>query len=276
MAEEIAYIPDRPIFGSGMLGGRTALVTGGNSGFGRALAQALAEAGADLVVHHLGELDWAKEVVGYAVAQGRRATSIEVDLTVRENVSTIIDHCTGLAPVDILILNAAVEKRMAWQEVTDENLDYHFDSNFRADLHLMQHFVPAMASRGWGRVIGIGSIAQDRPNPTSVVYGALKKARQHMMFSIGHTVIRSGVTVNTVSPGVSLTPRSQAAFDNPVFRSNVADRIPAGRAAVPTDCIAPVLMLCSEGGAYITGQDISVSGGWSNGDSFRDMREPPK
>jgi 3-oxoacyl-[acyl-carrier protein] reductase len=224
-------------------------------------------------VHHLGGADGAEEVATIARGIGRSASTIEEDLTERGAAGRIANAALAQGPIDIVILNAAVERRAAWTEVTDEDIDFHLNANFRASLQLVQTLIPPMASRGWGRVVGIGSIMGNRPSPTALVYGAMKRAQQAMLVSIGHVTVGSGVTVNTVTPGAVLTGRSSHAYADPSFRARVEARVPAGRLAAPADCVAPVLMLCSEDAGYISGTDIAVDGGWAHGDAFHDLWE---
>lgn len=250
------------------LAGRTALVTGANAGIGRALARGLAAAGADLVLHHLGDAAGADSLAGEVAGLGRRATVIEADFTRAGAAETLADTAAARhGAVDILVANAAVELRGAWETLNQGHVDAHVAVNFAALLALTRRLVPPMAARGWGRVVAIGSVMAARPRAETVVYAALKSAQLTAIRAIGREVAGRGVTMNVVSPGAIETERTAARYADPAFRRAVVAKIPAGRPGRPEDCVAPVLMLCSDAGGYITGADIPVDGGWTIGDA---------
>ncbi|NNC00894.1 SDR family NAD(P)-dependent oxidoreductase, partial [Corallococcus exiguus] len=151
--------------------GRTALVTGSSRGIGRAIALALAEAGADVVVHSGGEVAEAESVASEIRRLGRRAAVVTADLGESTAVDVIADACATLAPVlDILVLNAAVQIRKSWTTIELEDATTQIQVNLLSSLALMQTFVPSMAVRGWGRALIIGSIQERKPHPEMAVY----------------------------------------------------------------------------------------------------------
>jgi len=248
------------------LAGRRALVTGGNSGIGKAIALALARYGADLVLHHLGDEDGAAAVCEAASNMGRTATYYEADFSDVASVGTLAQHALRKGPIDLLIANAAVERRLPWNELSYEDITRHVDVNFIATIMLAQQLVPAMAERGWGRVVAIGSVLANRPRAETVTYASMKAAQLTAMRAIGREVASRGVTMNVISPGAIETERNAHQYADDDFRRLVSAKIPAGRPGRPADCVAPALMLCSPAGAYITGADIPVDGGWAIGD----------
>ena len=241
------------------LAGRRALVTGAGSGIGRALALGLSEAGAELVLHHWADAEGAAEVARAAAG----APVIEADFEAPGAAARLAE---AAGPVDVLVANAAIERRAPWQEVTDAAVGAHVAVNFASLLTLVQLLVPGMAERGWGRVVAVGSVLAARPRAETVVYAALKSAQLTAVRAIAREVAGQGVTMNIVSPGAIETERSAGRYADAVFRRAVTAKIPAGRPGRPADCVGPVVMLCGEAGAYVTGAEIPVDGGWRIGD----------
>ncbi|WP_309085466.1 SDR family NAD(P)-dependent oxidoreductase [Chelativorans sp.] len=250
------------------LAGRKALVTGGNSGIGRAIALALAESGADIVLHHFSDRDGALAVCAAIEEKGRAAAIVEADFSPKGGTEALAKAVVERhGPVDILIANAAIEQRGSWQEIDPAHMEAHFAANFTSLLILAQVLVPEMSARGWGRVVAIGSVLAKRPRAETVVYAALKAAQLTAIRALAREVAGTGVTMNVVSPGAIETERNAHLYADAAFRRAVEAKIPIGRAGRPEDCVGPVLLLCSEAGGYITGADIPVDGGWSIGDA---------
>jgi NAD(P)-dependent dehydrogenase (short-subunit alcohol dehydrogenase family) len=248
------------------LEGRRALVTGASGGIGRAIALGLAQQGADLALHHLGEDEAAAALAREIEQMGRRATVHEADFTQPDGAAGLAASVLTSRPVDILIANAAMEARRPWREIDDGMIASHVAVNFSSLLTLMQRLLPSMQERGWGRVVALGSVMAARPRAETAVYAALKSAQLTAMRAIARDVAGQGVTLNVISPGAIRTERNETRYAEPAFRAAVAAKIPAGREGVPADCLAPVLMLCSDAAGYITGADIPIDGGWSIGD----------
>lgn len=250
------------------LQGRRALVTGADAGIGRAIALGLARQGADVLIHHLDNPSGAEAVCRTIRATGPAAVAVQADFAQSggaEQFAALVLKAHG--PVDILIANAAVERRKPWAEVTAADVEAHVAVNFTALLQLVGRLVPEMATRGWGRVVALGSVLAVRPRAETVVYAALKSAQLTAIRAIARDVAGRGVTMNVVSPGAIETERTSARYADPDFRRAVVAKIPVGRPGEPEDVVAPVLMLCSDAAAYITGANIPVDGGWSIGDA---------
>ncbi len=241
------------------LSGRKALITGSSRGIGAALATALAARGAQVVVHGREaseELDvLASKVGGKALAADLADADACRDLARRA--------ADLLGGVDILILNASSEMRADWKQVSVGDADLQMAVNFRSSLLLCQALAPAMAERGWGRIIGLGSIQEAKPNPALLVYAAAKAAQTNMLMNLARQLGPSGVTVNNLAPGAIETDRNAAVLADPAYRARVEAQIPAGRVGRPTDCVGACLLLASEAGAYLTGTPLHVDGGWS-------------
>jgi NAD(P)-dependent dehydrogenase (short-subunit alcohol dehydrogenase family) len=182
--------------------------------------------------------------------------------------AAVADEALGkYGPVDILIANAAVEHRTPWTDVTTANVESHVAANFASLLVLTQKLVPAMAERGWGRVVAMGSVMATRPRAETVIYAALKSAQLTAIRAIAREVAGQGVTMNVISPGAIETERNAERYADPTLRRAVVAKIPAGRPGRPEDIVGAAVLLCSDAGSYITGTDIPINGGWTIGDA---------
>jgi NAD(P)-dependent dehydrogenase (short-subunit alcohol dehydrogenase family) len=236
---------------------RLALVTGGDAGIGRAVCECLREDGLRVIVNGLaGAEDVARTLGGDCIGY-------DADIGLSQARHGLLQAIAAIGPVDVLVLNAAVQHRARWRDVRPEDLHRQVDVNFTAMVALTQAFVPGMVERGWGRVVMIGSVQEARPNPELPIYGALKAAQEHFARSLAVEVAAAGVTCNVVSPGVVETERSAPVLKDPEVRARWLARIPMGRFGGTRDCAEAVRYLVSEAGAYVTGQTIRVDGGLS-------------
>jgi NAD(P)-dependent dehydrogenase (short-subunit alcohol dehydrogenase family) len=133
--------------------------------------------------------------------------------------------------------------------------------NLLATVGLIQAFLPAMCSRGWGRILAIGSVLEERPNAGHLFYSATKAAQTSMILNLARNERTPGVTFNVLRPGAILTDRNSARLADPAFKARVLEHIPSGRIGVPDDCAGAALLLCSEAGSYINGAVLAVDGG---------------
>ena len=237
---------------------KTALVTGASRGIGRAIALRLAQDGYQVIVHCAGNMEKAEQVKNAIENQGGNAVVIACDLRNPEAVKQLPDR-TG--PVDVLVLNASVQYKTPWQEISLDACYEQLNGNFVSSMVLMQQYAGHMKDQKWGRIVTIGSVQEAKPHPDMLVYAASKAAQTNMVQSLAVQLAPYGITVNNVAPGVIATDRNQEALSDPVYAKKVADSIPMGYYGNPDDLAGTVSLLCSEDGRYITGQSIYVDGG---------------
>jgi glucose 1-dehydrogenase len=245
------------------LDGRTALVTGARREIGRAIALGLAAQGARVAVHHAGtpeeERD-ADEVVATMHAGGATGQKFAADFTTDDGAKTLAaEALAAFGHIDILVLNASIELVEPWTKVTREHFDRQIAVNLRSSLELLQALVPPMEARGWGRVLTIGSVQQNLPAPSMIVYAGSKAMQHSWAMNLARQVAGSGVTVNNLAPGAIATARNRDQLAK--TGADLKKRIPVGRFGRPDDLVGPALLLCSDAGSYINGANLLVDGG---------------
>ncbi|WP_214415743.1 SDR family NAD(P)-dependent oxidoreductase [Sphaerisporangium fuscum] len=245
------------------LSGRTALVTGGSSGIGYAMAEAIGRAGAAVVLVARREPELAGAVAELR-GHGVRAAAISADLADADAVRRVCEQAPAFfGDVDILVNAAGNNIRRPMAELTPGDHDLTMRVNLTAPYLLGQHFGPRMAGRGWGRIINIGSQQSISAFGDSGVYGVSKAAIAGLSRSQAEAWSRHGVCSNTVVPGFVLTPLTEPAQAVPGRVEALAARTMTGRNGLPADFAATAVLLAGDGAAYITGQIICVDGGFS-------------
>lgn len=239
---------------------KRALVTGSSRGIGRPIAIALAEDGYEVIVHCAGNIAKAEETKALIENQGGNATIISADLCDTDSVKSLAKQ---MGEVDVLVLNASLQIRRPWMEISVEECCEQLNCNFVASMMLIQAAVPYMKKQKWGRIVTIGSVQEAKPHPDMLVYSASKAAQTNMVKSLSLQLAADGITVNNVAPGVIYTDRNVEALSDEEYAKKVTDSIPVGFYGKPEDCAGIVRLLCSEEGRYITGQNIFVDGGKS-------------
>lgn len=238
------------------LTGKTALVTGSTQGIGFDIAKALAEHGAKVFVHGASSM----EKCVAAASQIEGSVPVRANLTDMAEVAALVKE-TG--PVDILVLNASIQYKRAWDAFSDAEYDAQLDCNLRSTYVLIRDYVPAMKEKGWGRIVTLGSVNQYNQHPELSLYGVTKAAQYKMVKNFAPALAPHGITINNVAPGAIATPRNAAVYDDPALRASVEAKIPCGRFGTPAEISPAVLLLCSDEGAYITGSEIVIDGGLS-------------
>lgn len=239
---------------------KTALVTGSSRGIGRAIAIRLAQDGYKVIVHGAGNIAKAEETKRIIEQNGGVAKVIISDLT---DIEKTRELCDMVNETDVLVLNASLQYRTPWQEITTKACYEQLNCNFVSSMMLIQAVADNMKKKGWGRIVTIGSVQEAKPHPDMLVYSASKAAQTNMMKSLSLQLAKYGITVNNVAPGVIYTDRNVEALSNLEYAKKVTDSIPVGFYGEPHDCAGIVSLLCSEEGRYITGQNIFVDGGKS-------------
>lgn len=237
---------------------KTALITGSSRGIGRAIALRLSRDGYRILVHAAANVQKAEETARFIRENGGEAQVLLADLTDLDQTRRL---CEQLPAVDVLVLNASLQYRTPWQEISAEACCQQLSCNFVSSMLLIQAVTPHMQANGWGRIITIGSVQEAKPHPDMLVYSASKAAQTNMVHSLSLQLAKDGITVNNVAPGVIYTDRNVEALSDPDYAKKVTDSIPAGFYGKPEDCAGIVSLLCGEEGRYITGQSIFVDGG---------------
>ena len=244
------------------LSGKTALVTGCRRGLGRAIAEELAEAGAD-IVGLSRQLDPADEVAVAVRGLGRRFYGYQVDLADRSATQQFLSAMEASGPeVDILVNNAGVVVRTATETLEAASWDEQLEINLSSQFLLSQHFGRLMAARGGGKIVSIVSVISFQGGQNIPGYAATKTAMVGLTRSLCNEFAGRGVNVNAVAPGYFETDMTSAIQDDPERREAIRQRIPAGRWGRPQDLVGAVTFLSSDASDYINGVVIPVDGGW--------------
>lgn len=236
------------------LAGKKVLVTGSTQGIGYAIAKCLADRGAQVFVN--GAHSEEKTIAAAQKING--AIPVTVDLSKPECAERLY-AVTG--DVDILVLNASVQIRKAWDQITEDEFERQIDINLKASVKLIQKYAPHMKEQRWGRIVTVGSVQQYRPHKDMLIYAASKCAQVSIVNNLAKQLAPYGITVNNISPGVIETPRNEKVLADKEYEKQVLKGIPCEYMGKPEDCAAGALLLCSEEGRYITGTDLVIDGG---------------
>lgn len=239
---------------------KTALVTGSSRGIGRAIALRLAKDGYKIILHGATKSAKLLETQKAIEDKGGKAEIAVADLT---DTAKTKELCEKVKDIDVLVLNASLQYRTPWQEITVEACLEQLNCNFVSSMILIQAVADNMKKNRWGRIVTIGSVQEAKPHPDMLVYSASKAAQTNMVKSLATQLAGFGITVNNVAPGVIYTDRNVEALSDPEYAQKVTDSIPSGFYGMPEDCEGIVSLLCSDEGRYITGQNIFVDGGKS-------------
>lgn len=246
--------------GAGRLEGMIALITGGDSGIGRAVAIAYAREGADVVLAYLDESKDAADTAGIVKASGRRCLEVPGDIADSAHCRSIIAQAVGaFGRIDILVNNAAHQAKISeLADISDEEWRRTFDVNIHAMFHLAKAAVPHM--RPGSSIINTASINADMPNPSLLAYAVTKGAIQNFTGGLAQILADKGIRVNCVAPGpvwTPLIPGSLPAEDV----ANFGAKYPMKRPAQPVELASAYVMLAEPMSSYVSGATVAVTGG---------------
>jgi 2-deoxy-D-gluconate 3-dehydrogenase len=241
------------------LSGRTALVTGANTGIGQAIAIALAEAGADIIAVGRSAPDETGERV---LAAGQRFLSIPADLSSTEPVKRVAAEAGEFGPVDILVNNAGIIRRADSIEFTEADWDAVMDTNLKTVFFLTQAFAKDMLARGRGKVINIASLLSFQGGVRVSSYTAAKSGLAGLTKILANEWAAKGVNVNAIAPGYFDTNNTEALRADAARNKAILERIPAGRWGLPSDIGGAAVFLAASASDYVNGAVIPVDGGW--------------
>jgi NAD(P)-dependent dehydrogenase (short-subunit alcohol dehydrogenase family) len=246
--------------GSGRLRGKRAIITGGDSGIGRAAAIAYAREGADVLIAYLNEDDDAKEVAQLVEDAGQRCVLVAGDLSDPAHCRAVVERAAAeFGGIDILVSNAAYQMtHESLDEISDEEWDYTFRLNVGAYFHLVKAALPHMSAGA--SVIGSSSVNSDMPSPTLAPYAATKAAIANLSASLAQLLGEKGIRVNSVAPGPIWTPLIPATMPEKKVAS-FGDDTPLGRAGQPAELAPVYVLLASDEGSYVSGARVAVTGG---------------
>ena len=236
------------------LAGRVSLVTGGSRGIGRAIALALAEAGADVAVNYRERAEDAQAVAAAVRATGRRAIAIGADVSdsaaVAHMIQTVAD---GLGPVDVLVNNAGIALLRSVDDLTEADFDTTIAVNLKSAFLCTQAVLAHMRAQRWGRIVNISSGAARGAGGIGVHYNASKAGMEGLTRGYAARLVTQGITVNAVAPSLIDTDMMAAR------REEYEKRIPLGRMGTPEEVAQAVLLVL--GNPYMTGQTVQLNGG---------------
>lgn len=260
---EMTPVPDcgeQTYRGTAKLAGKVAVITGGDSGIGRAVAIAYAREGADVLISYLSEDQDAQETAQYVEEAGRRAVLVRGDVSDPQHCRNIVAKAVEeLGKVDILVSNAAFQmSHDTLDEIPDDEWDYTFATNIGAMFHLCKAAVPHMAPGS--AIIGSSSVNSDMPSPSLAPYAATKAAIANFCASLAQMLGEKGIRVNSVAPGPIWTPLIPATMPPEKVAEFGADT-PLGRAGQPAELAPVYVLLASDDGSYISGARVAVTGG---------------
>lgn len=234
---------------------RVALVTGGSRGIGKAIALALAKAGATVAVNYRERSQEAESVVEEIHRSEGKAAAFAADVSVAGAVQSMITGVESrLGAINVLVNNAGMAVARGLDEITEEDFERAIAVNLKSAFLCTQAVLPGMRARRWGRIVNISSIAARGPGSISIAYNASKAGLEGLTRGYAAGLASEGVTVNAVAPGLIDTEMGK-----PLVEAGVAARIPVGRVGTGDEIAQAVMLLIND--TFITGQTLFVNGG---------------
>jgi NAD(P)-dependent dehydrogenase (short-subunit alcohol dehydrogenase family) len=246
--------------GSGRLTGKKAVITGGDSGIGRAVAIAFAREGADVLIAYLDEHEDARDTAKYVEEAGRKCVLVAGDLADRAHARTVIPKALEeLGGIDVLVNNAAYQMTHdSIEEISDEEWDHTIALNLTAMFTLCKDAIPHMGPGA--SIINSSSINSDMPSPQLAAYAMTKAGIANFTATLAQLLGEKGIRANSVAPGPVWTPLIPSTMPGEKVES-FGGNTPLGRAAQPAELAPVYVLLASDEGSYITGARIAVTGG---------------
>jgi NAD(P)-dependent dehydrogenase (short-subunit alcohol dehydrogenase family) len=251
---------ERSYVGHGRLEGKKTVITGADSGIGRAVAIAFAREGADVVLSYLDEDDDAHETARWVEDAGRTAVLVRGDLADASVCETVIDTAVeSLGGIDVLVNNAAYQRTYEHlEDVSDEEWQRHLDVNLTAMFRLCKLALPHMSSGA--SIINTSSVNSDQPKPTLIPYSVTKAGIANFSASLGSQLASRGIRVNSVAPGPIWTPLIPSTIP-PDQVEGFGEATPIGRPGQPAELAPVFVLLASDEASYVIGARIAVTGG---------------
>lgn len=252
------------VWDSFRLEGKTALVTGGSKGLGKAMALALAEAGADIALCSRHKEEAEEAATEIAQATGRRAFGFEADVIDRASVTNLmLEVEEALGKIDILVNNAGINVRKPTAELTEEDWDSVVDISVKGAFFCSQAFLSGMVERKWGRIVMLGSILSHISIAGRAPYATAKAGLLGLTRTLALETAVHGVTVNCICPGPFETPMNRVLMNDPEAYRTFLSKIPMGRWGQPEELGGAIVFLCSQASAFVTGTSLTIDGGWT-------------
>jgi glucose 1-dehydrogenase len=248
---------------SHLLQGKVAIVTGGNSGIGKAIVQYLAELGAQVVIDYRSHPEATEELEREIGSYGGCSFGVQADVSKLDDLQRLIDAAVAqYGRLDVMVNNAGVETRTSVLDTTAEQYDKVLDVNLRGVFFATQYAAKQMiAQGGGGRIINISSVHEDWPMPGNTAYCLAKGGVRMLTRTAALELAPHGITMVNVGPGAVATPINDSTMNNPELMAKLNAAIPLGRMARPEEIAKVVGFLASDGASYITATTIFADGG---------------
>jgi glucose 1-dehydrogenase len=248
---------------SSLLNGKVAIVTGGNSGIGKAIVEELAELGAKVVIDYRSHPEATEELERQIGDYGGSSFGVQADVSKLDDLQRLIEAAVSkYGRLDVMINNAGVETRTSILDTTPEDYDKVLDVNLRGVFFATQYAAKQMiAQGGGGRIINISSVHEDWPMPNNTPYCLAKGGVRMLTRTAALELAPHGITIVNVGPGAVATPINDGTMNNPELLAKLNAAIPLGRMAQPQEIASVVAFLASDGASYITATTIFADGG---------------
>lgn len=244
------------------LADRVALVTGGSRGIGRAVVALLASFGAHVAINYVRDEEAATATVEMARAKGVRALAIQADVSRLDEADSLITQTVEhFGRVDFLICNAGIWDGSPVESMSEELWDKTLDINLKGTWLVCRAAVPSMKKQGYGRIVIVSSTAGQRGEALYSNYAASKGGQIAFTKSLAPELASFGINVNCVAPGWVATDMTAKELADPVEQESIIRTVPLGRPATPEEIAGPIVFLCTEWAAHITGEVLNVNGG---------------